>query len=157
MTLSHLDKAGKASMVDVSGKDVTERIASARVTVKLNSEAFEALSENKIKKGDVLAVANIAGINAAKKTSELIPLTHQINLRHVKIEFVLDKESSKIEITTEVKANDKTGVEMEALTAASVSALTIYDMCKSIDRKVEISNLRVIFKSGGKSWKFENE
>lgn len=157
MTLSHLDKAGKASMVDVSGKDVTERIASARVTVKLNSEAFEALSENKIKKGDVLAVANIAGINAAKKTSELIPLTHQINLRHVKIEFVLDKESSKIEITTEVKANDKTGVEMEALTAASVSALTIYDMCKSIDRKVEISNLRVIFKSGGKSGKFENE
>ena len=157
MTLSHLDKAGKASMVDVSGKDVTERIASARVRVKLNSEAFEALSENKIKKGDVLAVANIAGINAAKKTSELIPLTHQINLRHVKIEFVLDKESSKIEITTEVKANDKTGVEMEALTAASVSALTIYDMCKSIDRKVEISNLRVIFKSGGKSGKFENE
>ncbi len=157
MTLSHLDKAGKASMVDVSGKDVTERIASARVTVKLNSEAFEALSENKIKKGDVLAVANIAGINAAKKTSELIPLTHQINLRHVKIEFVLDKESSEIEITTEVKANDKTGVEMEALTAASVSALTIYDMCKSIDRTVEISNLRVIFKSGGKSGKFENE
>jgi len=157
VTLSHLDKAGKASMVDVSGKDVTERIASARVTVKLNSEAFEALSENKIKKGDVLAVANIAGINAAKKTSELIPLTHQINLRHVKIEFVLDKESSKIEITTEVKANDKTGVEMEALTAASVSALTIYDMCKSIDRTVEISNLRVIFKSGGKSGKFENE
>ena len=146
MTLSHLDKAGKASMVDVSGKDVTERIASARVTVKLNSEAFEALSENKIKKGDVLAVANIAGINAAKKTSELIPLTHQINLRHVKIEFVLDKESSKIEITTEVKANDKTGVEMEALTAASVSALTIYDMCKSIDPTVEISNLRLIFK-----------
>ena len=157
MTLSHLDKAGKASMVDVSGKDVTERIASARVTVKLNSEAFEALSENKIKKGDVLAVANIAGINAAKKTSELIPLTHQINLRHVKIEFVLDKESSEIEITTEVKANDKTGVEMEALTAASISALTIYDMCKSIDRTVEISNLRVIFKSGGKSGKFENE
>ena len=157
MTLSHLDKAGKASMVDVSGKDVTERIASARVTVKLNSEAFEALSENKIKKGDVLAVANIAGINAAKKTSELIPLTHQINLRHVKIEFVLDKESSEVEITSEVKANDKTGVEMEALTAASVSALTIYDMCKSIDRTVEISNLRVIFKSGGKSGKFENE
>ena len=157
MTLSHLDKAGKASMVDVSVKDVTERIASARVRVKLNSEAFEALSENKIKKGDVLAVANIAGINAAKKTSELIPLTHQINLRHVKIEFVLDKESSEIEITSEVKANDKTGVEMEALTAASISALTIYDMCKSIDRKVEISNLRVIFKSGGKSGKFENE
>lgn len=157
MTLSHLDKAGKASMVDVSGKDVTERIASARVRVKLNSAAFEALSENKIKKGDVLAVANIAGINAAKKTSELIPLTHQINLRHVKIEFVLDKESSEIEITSEVKANDKTGVEMEALTAASISALTIYDMCKSIDRKVEISNLRVIFKSGGKSGKFENE
>ena len=157
MTLSHLDKAGKASMVDVSGKDVTERIASARVRVKLNSKAFEALSENKIKKGDVLAVANIAGINAAKKTSELIPLTHQINLRYVKIEFVLDKESSKIEITTEVKANDKTGVEMEALTAASVSALTIYDMCKSIDRTIEISNLRVIFKSGGKSGKFENE
>ena len=87
----------------------------------------------------------------------MIPLTHQINLRHVKIEFVLDKESSEIEITTEVKANDKTGVEMEALTAASVSALTIYDMCKSIDRTVEISNLRVIFKSGGKSGKFENE
>ena len=157
MTLSHVDKAGKASMVDVSGKDLTERVASARVRVKLNSEAFEAVSKNKIKKGDVLAVANIAGINAAKKTSELIPLAHQINLRHVNIEFVLNRESSEIEITSEVKANDKTGVEMEALTAASVSALTIYDMCKSIDRRIEINDLRVIFKSGGKSGNFENE
>ncbi len=157
MTLSHVDKAGKASVVDVSGKDLTERVASARVRVKLNSEAFEAVSKNKIKKGDVLAVANIAGINAAKKTSELIPLAHQINLRHVNIEFVLNRESSEIEITSEVKANDKTGVEMEALTAASVSALTIYDMCKSIDRRIEINDLRVIFKSGGKSGKFENE
>ena len=157
MKLSHVNKTGKASMVDVSKKDITERIASARVTVKLNSEAFEAVLENKIKKGDVLAVANIAGINAAKKTSELIPLTHQLNLRHVNIEFVLNSESSEIEITTEVKADDKTGVEMEALTAASVSALTIYDMCKSIDRKIEITDLRVIFKSGGKSAIFENE
>ena len=157
MKLSHVNKTGKASMVDVSKKDITERIASARVTVKLNSEAFEAVLENKIKKGDVLAVANIAGINAAKKTSELIPLTHQLNLRHVNIEFVLNSESSEIEITTEVKADDKTGVEMEALTAASVSALTIYDMCKSIDRKIEITDLRVIFKSGGKSVIFENE
>ncbi len=144
-------------MVDVSGKDVTERVASARVKVNLNREAFEAIVENRIKKGDVLAVANIAGINAAKKTSEIIPLSHQINLRHINIDFRLDKEASEVLITTEVKANDKTGVEMEALTAASVSALTIYDMCKSIDRKIEISDLRVIFKSGGKSGIFENE
>ncbi|MCH8928970.1 MAG: cyclic pyranopterin monophosphate synthase MoaC [Candidatus Marinimicrobia bacterium] len=157
MTLSHLDKDGKASMVDVSDKETTVRTATAVGEVKLNEEAFIEIIKDKNKKGDVLTVANIAGINAAKRTSEIIPLTHQINLSHINIEFKLDEEQKLVKITATSKAKDSTGVEMEALTAVTVSALTIYDMCKSVDRTIEISNVKLIFKSGGKSGIFENE
>ena len=157
MTLSHLDKDGKASMVDVSDKETTLRTATAVGEVKLNEEAFDAIIKDKNKKGDVLTVANIAGINAAKRTSEIIPLTHQINLSHVNIDFKLDEDQKMVKITATSKAKDSTGVEMEALTAVTVSALTIYDMCKSVDRTIEISNVKLIFKSGGKSGVFENE
>ena len=144
-------------MVDISDKDVTSRKAIASARVKLNKEAFNALVQNKIKKGDVLTVANVAGINAAKRTSELIPLSHQINLRHVKIDFEPNEDRLEIDIRSEVRSEDKTGVEMEALTAVSVAALTIYDMCKSLDRTIEISGVKLNFKSGGKSGIFENE
>ncbi len=144
-------------MVDVSDKETTLRTATAVGEVKLNEEAFDAIIKDKNKKGDVLTVANIAGINAAKRTSEIIPLTHQINLSHVNIEFKLDEDQKLVKITATSKAKDSTGVEMEALTAVTVSALTIYDMCKSVDRKIEISNVKLIFKSGGKSGVFENE
>lgn len=157
MMLSHLDKDGKASMVDVTDKETTVRTASAVGEVKLNEEAFDAIIKDKNQKGDVLTVANIAGINAAKRTSEIIPLTHQINLSHVNIEFKLDEDQKLVKITATAKAKDGTGVEMEALTAVTVSALTIYDMCKSVDRAIEISNVKLIFKSGGKSGIFENE
>ena len=157
MTLSHLDKDGKASMVDVTEKEATLRTATAVGEVKLNEEAFNAIIKDKNKKGDVLTVANIAGINAAKRTSEIIPLSHQINLSHISIEFDLDEEEKLVKITATSKAKDSTGVEMEALTAVSISALTIYDMCKSADRAIEISNVKLIFKSGGKSGIFENE
>jgi len=144
-------------MVDVSDKETTIRTATAVGEVKLNEEAFDAIIKDKNKKGDVLTVANIAGINAAKRTSEIIPLTHQINLSHVNIEFKLDEDQKLVIITATSKAKDSTGVEMEALTAVTVSALTIYDMCKSVDRTIEISNVKLIFKSGGKSGVFENE
>ena len=157
MRLSHINNDGSASMVDISDKDITSRKAIASARVKLNKEAFDALVQNKIKKGDVLTVANIAGINAAKKTSELIPLSHQINLRHVKIDFEPNEDRLEIDIRSEVRSEDKTGVEMEALTAVSVAALTIYDMCKSLDRAIEISGVKLNFKSGGKSGIFENE
>ena len=144
-------------MVDVSNKEMTDRTATAMGEVKLNNEAFKAITENKNKKGDVLTIANIAGINAAKRTSEIIPLSHQINLSHVNIEFELDEDQKLVKIAATSKAKDSTGVEMEALTAVTVSALTIYDMCKSADRAIEISNVKLIFKSGGKSGIFENE
>ena len=157
MTLSHINDDGSASMVDISDKDLTSRKAIASGRVKLNKEAFDALVQNKIKKGDVLTVANIAGISAAKKTWEIIPLSHQINLRHIKIDFEPNEEKLEIDIISEVRSEDKTGVEMEALTAVSVATLTIYDMCKSLDRAIEISSVKLNFKSGGKSGIFENE
>ena len=144
-------------MVDVTDKETTVRTATAVGEVKLNEEAFNAIIKDKNKKGDVLTVANIAGINAAKRTSEIIPLSHQINLSHINIEFELDEEQKLVKIAATSKAMDSTGVEMEALTAVCVSALTIYDMCKSVDRAIEISNVKLIFKSGGKSGIFENE
>jgi len=157
MTLSHLDKDGKASMVDVTDKESTVRTATAVGEVKLNEEAFNEIITDKNKKGDVLTVANIAGVNAAKRTSEIIPLSHQINLSHINIEFKLDEDEKLVKISATSKAKDSTGVEMEALTAVTISALTIYDMCKSADRKIEINNVKLIFKSGGKSGIFENE
>lgn len=149
--LTHLNKQGEAEMVDIGAKDVTGRVAEARATVHMSADAFAQLRDSTAKKGDVLAAARIAGIMAAKKTPELIPLCHQLQLTKVSVEFELDEASSAVEICASAQTSDRTGVEMEALTAASVAALTIYDMLKAVDRAMRISDLRVTKKSGGKS------
>ncbi len=148
---SHIDSEGKAKMVGVTTKDVTHRIATAKAHVKLNPDAFGVLSENRAAKGDVLTVAQLAGIQAAKRTSELIPLCHQIPLDRVDIVFELNSEHCSIVITATVECHSRTGVEMEALTAASVAALTIYDMLKAIQRDIEIAQVYLLEKSGGRS------
>ena len=149
--LSHVDSQGKVQMVDVSEKVPTNREARAEVVIQLSKEAFEAVAENKLKKGDVLSVAQIAGIMGAKQTSSLIPLCHPLPLNKVEVSLELVHESYLVRIRTRVKTFSSTGVEMEALTAASVAALTIYDMCKAIGHKMAISDLRLIEKKGGKS------
>jgi cyclic pyranopterin monophosphate synthase len=151
MKLSHLDKKGKAKMVDVSKKEINLRTSSAFAEVILSKEAFEAVKNNSIAKGDVLSVARIAGIQAAKKTSELIPLCHNIFISSVTLEFILDKDKRSISITSETKTNSVTGIEMEALTAVSIAALTIYDMCKALDKGIKIKNIHLLSKTGGKS------
>lgn len=155
--LTHFDSNGKAIMVDVSNKEVTERIASATSTIKLNKKTFQMIKNGTAKKGDVLGVARIAGIMAAKKTSELIPLCHPISISSIALDFELIEKSSKINITSTCKINSKTGLEMEALTAVSIAALTIYDMCKAIDKEMIISGTKLIFKSGGKSGTFKRK
>ena len=155
--LTHLDHAGNAHMVDVSDKDVTSRSASARATVRMLPETLHLVLEGKAKKGDVLATARIAGIMAAKKTQELIPLCHPLMISKVSVDFVPDASSSSIEVTATVKVEGKTGVEMEALTACSVACLTLYDMLKAVDRAMKITDLRLIEKSGGKSGPFTAE
>lgn len=137
-------------MVDVGYKAITERIAIAHANVIMKPETFKLITDKKIAKGDVLEVARVAGIMAAKKTSELIPMCHPLNINSVKIDYSNNNQDS-IEITSEVKVTAKTGVEMEALTAASVCALTIYDMCKSADRSIQICDIYLLKKSGGKS------
>ena len=137
-------------MVDVSSKEVTERVAVAHARVAMKPETFKLIMDKKIAKGDVLGVARVAGIMAAKKTSELIPMCHPLNINSIKIDYT-DNTQDSIEITSEVKVFAKTGVEMEALTAVSVCALTIYDMCKSADRSMNISDIYLLKKSGGKS------
>jgi cyclic pyranopterin phosphate synthase len=149
--LTHLDASGAARMVDVTAKDATERDATAEATVMLSAEAFNAVVSGSTKKGDVFAAARIAGIMAAKKTSELIPLCHQIVLTTAEIEFTTDASRHAIRILASAKTSGKTGVEMEALTAASIAALTIYDMTKSVDKGSTIEGLRLLSKSGGKS------
>ena len=149
--LSHLDEAGAARMVDVSSKPVTEREASAEATVVLSREAFAAAKRGDAPKGDVLATARIAGIMAAKKTAELIPLCHPLALAAVHIDFAWDAERHAIRVTASARTNGQTGVEMEALTAAAVAALTIYDMLKAVDRSAIIETVRLLSKSGGKS------
>ena len=149
--LTHINDAGEATMVDVSAKSTALRIAYARAVVHLGLEAFQQLLEGTNSKGDVLAVARIAGIQAAKKCSDLIPLCHPLMLSSVSIEFTLHEHDCSIEILSCCKITSKTGVEMEALTAASVSALTIYDMCKAVDKTIEISSIHLLRKSGGKS------
>ena len=148
---SHLDKNGKAVMVDVSEKDTTERTAKAYGEVKVSKEVFEKIKINEVAKGDVLTVAKIAGIQAAKKTSELIPLCHNIFISKIDVSFNLNEESNTIEITSFAKTNAVTGIEMEALTAVNIAALTIYDMCKAIDKSIEITNVHLLSKTGGKS------
>jgi cyclic pyranopterin phosphate synthase len=153
--LSHLDKDGKAKMVDVSAKTDTEREAGAESTIFLSEEAYTLVMSGDAPKGDVFAAARIAGIMAAKKTPELIPLCHPLSLSHVGIEFVPLPDDYAIRIVATAKTTGPTGVEMEALTAASVAALTIYDMVKAVDRSARIDSVRVISKSGGKSGSFQ--
>ncbi len=149
--LTHLDEKGRPCMVDVTGKPDTHRRAVAKGLVRMQPVTFSRLQGGRIAKGDVLTVAQLAGITAAKKTPDLIPLCHPILIDSAGIEFKLDEENSTVEITATVESTGKTGVEMEALTAAAVTALTIFDMCKAIDRGICIENIRLIQKSGGKS------
>lgn len=149
--LSHVDSDGKINMIDVSGKSITERIASASATISLGKKIFRAVKQNTVEKGDILAAAKIAGIQAAKKTSELIPLCHNIFLSNVDIQYKFNSRKNSIEILSTVKTGAQTGVEMEALTAVSVAALTVYDMCKAMSKSIEITGIHLISKSGGKS------
>ena len=155
--LTHLDAEGNAHMVDVSAKDVTSRTATARALVEMLPATLALILDGKAKKGDVIATARIAGIMAAKKTHELIPLCHPLMISKVTVDFAPDTASSTIEVTAMVKVEGKTGVEMEALTACSVAALTLYDMCKAVDRGMKITNLRLVEKAGGKSGHFTAE
>ena len=151
--MSHLSKDGNVNMVDVSDKNQTIRVAKATSKIKLSKTAFEMTKSNDSKKGNVLATAKIAGIQAAKKTHELIPLCHQINLTNINIDFILD-DSGFIIVDSEVKCIGNTGVEMEALTSVTVASLTIYDMLKSVDKRIVINDIHLISKSGGKSGDF---
>jgi cyclic pyranopterin monophosphate synthase len=153
--LTHFDAAGNAVMVDVSAKDETARVAVAKGRVVMAPETLREIVERRIKKGDVLAVAQLAGIMAAKKTHELIPLCHPLLLTSVKVELTPDAAASAVEIEATVKVGGKTGVEMEALTAVSAAALTVYDMVKAIDRGMRIEAIRLVHKSGGKSGAFD--
>lgn len=155
--LTHIDASGRPRMVDVIGKSDTQREAVAKCLVRMKAATFERLKKRNMAKGDVLAVAQLAGIMAAKQTPNIIPLCHPILIADVKVEFSLDEANATVEITTVVKSLGKTGVEMEALTAAAITALTIYDMCKAVDRGIKIDNLRLIRKSGGKSGIIELE
>jgi cyclic pyranopterin phosphate synthase len=153
--LSHVDESGKASMVDVSEKPASERIAVAEAIIAISRESFDLVIAGEIKKGDVLATARIAGIMAAKKTSELIPLCHPLMLSHVGVEFTPLPERSAFRILASAKTTGQTGVEMEAMTAASVAALTVYDMVKAVDKSAVIETIRLLTKSGGKSGSYE--
>ena len=151
---THVDQKGSVRMVDITDKESTSRTAVARGLVSMNPDTFDRIRNQAVKKGNVLETARIAGVMAAKKTAELIPMCHPLNVTHVKVDFVPDEESSSIRIEAEVQIVGQTGVEMEALTAVSVAALTIYDMCKSLDREMTISNICLYEKSGGKSGAF---
>lgn len=154
---THFNQDGEAIMVDVSQKDITMRIAIAEGSIKVNQEVFRSIKERTNKKGDVLAVARIAGIMAAKKTSDMIPLCHPLFITKVTIDFELDEDNYMIKAIATTKVNGKTGVEMEALHAVSVTLLTIYDMCKAIDKSMEISDIRLLHKEGGKSGVYDYE
>jgi cyclic pyranopterin monophosphate synthase len=149
--LSHLDEAGRPRMVDVTGKADTARVAVARGVVRMQPATFNLIAQGGIAKGDVLATAQLAGIMAAKKTPDLIPLCHPLLIGNVAVAFRPDEAASTIEITATVASTGQTGVEMEALTAVAVAALTVYDMCKAVDRGMRIENIRLVSKSGGKS------
>jgi cyclic pyranopterin phosphate synthase len=151
MELTHLDEEGRASMVDVGDKPATERVAVAKGRVSMRPETLRLIVGKALPKGDVLAVARVAGILAAKRVPDLIPLCHNILLTKVEVDFEVDEESSWIEITTRAKSRGQTGVEMEALTAVSVAALTIYDMAKAVERTMRIGEIRLVRKSGGRS------
>lgn len=153
--LNHFDAAGNAVMVDVGGKNLTERIAVASGKIFVGEEVYRAIESGTSKKGDVLGVARIAGIMAAKKTSDVIPLCHPLPLSHCSLEFKMLPEESAVKVSATVKTTWKTGVEMEALHAATTALLTIYDMCKAIDKRMTLGEIRLEQKSGGKSGDFK--
>lgn len=152
--LTHFDEGGNAIMVDVSLKKETERVAIAKSKVKLSKETLELIKEGKIGKGDVLGVARVAGIMASKQTSNLIPMCHPLLINSSTVDFNINDDESYIDVVATVKIFGKTGVEMEALTSASIAALTIYDMCKAIDKRIVIENTHLLKKTGGKSGEF---
>jgi cyclic pyranopterin monophosphate synthase len=154
MTFTHLDESGRARMVDVSHKHVTYREATARAVVTMQPETARMIAAGKVAKGDVLAVAQVAGVMGAKRTPDLIPLCHPLPISGVDMTFDLDIEQARLEIRATVRVTSRTGVEMEALTAASVAALTVYDMCKAVDRGMSIGNVELLRKAGGKSGEF---
>ena len=155
--LSHLDKDGSANMVDISEKNITTRAAYASCVVFLSEKAYQLVKKNQIEKGNVLNIAKIAAISASKKTHDLIPLCHQIPLSKVDVEFILNDEKNVIKIQSTALTDWKTGVEMEALTAVSIASLTIYDMCKSVDKSIKITDIRLDKKTGGKSGPYIRE
>ncbi|MCL2678033.1 MAG: cyclic pyranopterin monophosphate synthase MoaC [Clostridiales bacterium] len=155
MQLTHIDESGAAVMVDVSTKQPTVRVAAASASVSMAPATLRMVMAGQMKKGDVLAAARIAGIMAAKKTPELIPLCHPLLIENVKVELVCDEETSSVRITATCTVSGKTGVEMEALTAAGVAALTVYDMCKAVDKFMVIGDIKLLQKSGGKSGDFK--
>lgn len=152
--LTHLDESGRARMVDVSAKDITRREATARAVVFMQPETAKLISTGGVAKGDVLAVAQVAGVMGAKRTPELVPLCHPLPITGVDMTFDLDVERAVLEIRATVRVTGRTGVEMEALTAVSVAALTVYDMCKAVDRGMTISEIQLMHKAGGKSGEF---
>ena len=153
--LTHFDEKGAAHMVDVSAKDITHRVAVARGKISMQPETLALVAEGRAKKGDVLGVARLAGIMGAKKTHDLIPLCHPLALSKVALELVPDVDNACIDIEATVKTTGQTGVEMEALTAVSIAALTVYDMVKAVDKGMVISDIRLVLKDGGKSGLFE--
>ena len=155
--LTHFDADGKAVMVDVGGKEQTQRVAVAAGSISMSRQAFELVKSGSMAKGDVLGVARIAGIMAAKSVDRLIPLTHPLMINRAEVDFALNDQYCRVEIEALVSITGKTGVEMEALTAVSVAALTIYDMCKAVDKTMKISDIRLLSKTGGKSGDFSRD
>jgi cyclic pyranopterin phosphate synthase len=155
--LTHFDASGNAAMVDVTDKAVTDRTATARARITMQPETLALILRGGAKKGDVLGVARLAGIMAAKRTADLIPLCHPLPISSVKVDLTADPAHNTVEIAATVRTTGRTGVEMEALTAASVAALTVYDMCKAVDRGMRIDGIRVVEKSGGKSGDFSQD
>ncbi|MDW3222210.1 MAG: cyclic pyranopterin monophosphate synthase MoaC [Paracoccaceae bacterium] len=153
--LTHFDSKGDAHMVDVGDKPVTDRIAVAQCHIRMKPETFDIITKGRAKKGDVLGVARLAGIMAAKRTSDLIPLCHPLPITKIGVAFTADRDLPGFHIEATVKTTGQTGVEMEALTAASVAALTVFDMSKAVDKTMQINELRVVLKDGGKSGRFE--
>jgi len=153
--LTHFDKDGRAHMVNVGEKSATKRIAIARGFVSMSAETIATITSKSLSKGDVMQVAELAGIMGAKQTAQLIPLCHPLGLDHVSVKLALDNEKGGIEIFAECHITGKTGVEMEALTAVSITALTIYDMCKAVDKAMVISEVKLVYKAGGKSGTYD--
>lgn len=155
MAFNHFDESGNAVMVDVSGKTPTMRTAVAGAVLTLKPDTVQSIVEGRVAKGDVLGVARLAGIAAAKKTPDLIPLSHPLAIHHAAVDFKVDSENGRIEVIATVRAFERTGVEMEAMTSATVAALTVYDMCKGTDKGIVISDIALHYKEGGKSGIFQ--